>query len=253
MSWGTGTVQHWAMATGLCAAVAGCGRLSFEELEGTGVVSHTDSSWTRVVVFDAESDPCPGEWTTPTQSPPVTCSRWTYDGQPPVKPSFSASFPSPLESYTEVRGLVAGYQYGSTDGFSPGGESIDEVFVDGITISHGTPRTHLWTYAAALSEDLSGGGVCPCKGGSKPPAWVGSHYYCESANTGMWEYGQWYADDPLWDRDSTDGSCNAPFDGAWFERPLDQPSNAPIEVRIMANHNTNDEDIGIARLELYVR
>ena len=45
------------------------------------------------------------------------------------------------------------HQYGSPDGFNTGTDSIDSHYIDGISITHGNPRTHLWSYVA---------GNCPC-------------------------------------------------------------------------------------------
>ena len=66
--------------------------------------------------------------------------------------------------------------YGSPDAFGythSSSQTIDEAYVDGISITHGTPRNHLFTYAAAWK--ITG---CPCKGGKEPPAFVGNNYYC---------------------------------------------------------------------------
>ena len=48
-----------------------------------------------------------------------------------------------------------GYQIGSPDAFATGLQTVsplDSYYVHGISITHGTPRNHIWTYAAGLSE-----------------------------------------------------------------------------------------------------
>ena len=46
--------------------------------------------------------------------------------------------------YTEVCGFVAGYQYKTPDAFRGKTASIDSVYLDGISITHGTsPRNHI--------------------------------------------------------------------------------------------------------------
>ena len=82
-------------------------------------------------------------------------------------------------SYNRVCGRVRGYQKGSPDGFRGG--NIDG-YVDGLSITHGNPCQHIWTYAIGHSDQ---GGVfnkCPCAAvsGISPPSFVGSNYYCES-------------------------------------------------------------------------
>ena len=56
-------------------------------------------------------------------------------------------FSSPVQ-YTQVCGRVRGYQKGSTDAFyGPQGPSIDGPYVDGVSITRGSPRQHIWTFA----------------------------------------------------------------------------------------------------------
>ena len=41
--------------------------------------------------------------------------------------------------------------------------SLDGVYVDGISITSGNPRKHVWTYAVGLSDDRQSKNVnCPC-------------------------------------------------------------------------------------------
>jgi hypothetical protein len=49
------------------------------------------------------------------------------------------------------------------------------VFVDGITLTYGDPREHIWTFAAA--DNVS---KCPCSGGSPAPPEVRSDYSCDA-------------------------------------------------------------------------
>ena len=44
---------------------------------------------------------------------------------------------------------IIGYQYTSPDGMYRH-ENIDSVYVDGITVTHGSPRQHIWTLYAGL-------------------------------------------------------------------------------------------------------
>ena len=84
-------------------------------------------------------------------------------------------------SYQRVCGRARGYQKGSPDGFLLSGD-INTPYIDGLSITHGTPRQHIWTYAIGHTDGHSGSFNCPCAAipGSAPPSFVGSDYYCES-------------------------------------------------------------------------
>eukprot|EP00033_Pygsuia_biforma_P002043 GCRY01002271.1.p1 GENE.GCRY01002271.1~~GCRY01002271.1.p1 ORF type:complete len:312 (+),score=36.85 GCRY01002271.1:131-1066(+) len=91
-----------------------------------------------------------------------------------------------------VRGNVVGFQFGTLDAFGNG--AIGTSYVDGFSFTalyEGT-RTHLWSYAVGYGtcSDLETcslrsalAAMCPCEangGGSAPPAFVGSQYYCDT-------------------------------------------------------------------------
>ena len=68
-------------------------------------------------------------------------------------------------NYTKVCGRVRGYELGAVpDGIYPnhrGSPYIDGVYVDGVSITHGSnPRQHIWTYIAGHVEDSNN--ACPC-------------------------------------------------------------------------------------------
>ena len=77
--------------------------------------------------------------------------------------------------------------------------------MDGVSLTHGSPRQHIWTFAAALSRQVSTShpNYCPCitsAQGNEPPDFVGEDYFCDS---GRQEYvfmspPQFYSADPLW-------------------------------------------------------
>ena len=63
-------------------------------------------------------------------------------------------FSSPVP-YTQVCGRMRGYQKGSTDAFANiQGSSIDGPYVDGVSITRGSPRQHIWTFAIGLQENI---------------------------------------------------------------------------------------------------
>ena len=82
-------------------------------------------------------------------------------GQELVRSCASATYLINFQ-YNRVCGRVVGYQYGSPDGFLTG--NVNQRYVGGVSITHGSPRQHVWTFAAASSEN---GTVrprenCPC-------------------------------------------------------------------------------------------
>ena len=56
--------------------------------------------------------------------------------------------------YNKVCGRIIGYQVASPDAFRRHifGSAINQAYVDGVSITHGTPRNHIWTYAAGVAE-----------------------------------------------------------------------------------------------------
>ena len=65
---------------------------------------------------------------------------------------------------------------------------INGSYVTGISITHGDPQQHLWTYAAGRYEDSFGGytyrQACPCDTNNEVyiPAFVGASWLCESGD-----------------------------------------------------------------------
>lgn len=206
--------------------------------------------WTRVADVDAATGSCPAGWE-PLADPPV-CWVSPAGCAPPVERP--VSFDVPLATYTEVRGYVAGHQFGTTDAFKPseaGGASVDSVYVDGVSITVGTPRAHVWTYASGVFA--TGGDTnrqtCPCEGGVAAPGFVGERHHCDSANDARSLSIVWHG--AIWDETGTDAACATGASPMWFETALDVATSAPLEVRIM--HDQCDETVGVARVQLWAR
>ena len=171
------------------------------------------------------------------------------------------TFPTDGVRYSKVCGQARGYQYFSTDGFGESTNNIDTYYVDGVAITYGSPRHHLWTYAAGLSDDgnfLSGTLNCPCAKypGRNPPEFVGQDYYCESGITGRWQENNRLAyDDPLWDGDGCGegNSCCDQTGLPWFHRTLPQEVGDDIEVRLCCSNHLSNENIYVDLVEIYVQ
>ena len=217
------------------------------------------NGWRRVAYLNM-SDPsqqCPSVWREIT-TPHRVCGRRSTgncDG---------LTYTTGIVQYNQVCGRIIGYQVGNTDSFGTGSSLIDSYYVDGISVTHGSPRQHIWTFAAGYDEQTSPFPTshCPCITGntaaqSSIPSFVGQNYFCES---GLTVYpginGPFYSNgDPLWDGqgcglNSTCCTFNSP---PWFNVQLPSPTTNNIEVRICSNVGISQEDTPIQLMELYVK
>ena len=125
-----------------------------------------------------------------------------------------------------------------------------------MSITLGSPRKHVWTYAVSLSDDsaLNNQSNCLCAKhpGRDPPAFVGNHYYCES---GYRVRSQYHTEDPLWDGIgcSANNNCCANTDQPWFFRQLVVKRQDDIEERLCINHGFDDEGVLVEQIQLYVQ
>ena len=179
----------------------------------------------------------------------------------------SATFDLHGLRYTHVCGKIIGYQQKTPDAFyhyyNNRGLTIDDTYVDGISLTHGrNPRKHIWTFAAAVQEAVSSSGnryICPCTNTNNTvsipiPPYVGSDYFCDTASENDFQF-RFYPNDPLWDgqgcgRLNTCCSFNNP---PWFMKELPSPTRESIEMRLCANQARTDEDIPFESTELYVQ
>ena len=224
------------------------------------------TGWRRVAYLNM-SDPsqqCPSVWQEIT-TPHRVCGRRSTSGS-----CEGLTYPAGSVQYDQVCGRIIGYQSGTPDAF--GGDatigpssSIDSYYLDGVSVTHGSPRQHIWSFAGGLDEGNPGPGyvsypyTCPCVPGSTsgPPLFVGQNYFCESGIT-QWNTRThifWPNGDPLWDGQgcgSTSSCCtfNSP---PWFNIQLPSPTTDGIEVRICGNEANHNEDTPIQLMELYVK
>ena len=166
--------------------------------------------------------------------------------------------------YSKVCGKIRAYQYGTPDSFRNTGRgsnpSINTYYVDGISLTLGNPRRHLWTFAAALDEvGTIPSSNCPCtrsdqaSRATQPPAFVGNDYFCDTASATQYQY-IFYADDPLWDGIGC-GPQNTCCTGTspWFYRQFPQPTTDYIEMRVCSDQGTGNEDIAVETIDIYVQ
>ena len=167
------------------------------------------------------------------------------------------------DSYNKVCGQVRGYQFGSPDAFLPynSNPNIDAIYVDGISITYDSnPRKHIWTYACGAFADGANRWSCTCNNGSTGttvPSFVGNSYYCESGNPAVNTFiNALYSNDTLWDGQHCgilEQPCCIYPKMPWFTKTLNETTSQDIELRMMANERTNDEDTPVYVIELFTR
>ena len=106
--------------------------------------------WTRVadINMTRPNENCPAGFRKVTASGKTMCG-----GQ--SRSCISTTFSSHGLQYSRVCGKIIGIQYATPDAFDPyglQGESIDSVFVDGIVLTRGSPRNHIWTFANGVNQ-----------------------------------------------------------------------------------------------------
>ena len=214
--------------------------------------------WMRVAELDMtnSSHQCPsglrqrndiGKRTCVPNSDSATCS--------------SVTFLVNALDYSKVCGRIIGYQYSSTNAFynsvsSP--QSIDTYYVDGVSLTHGNPRQHIWTFAAAYGETSNSDSICPCTNTNTPstappPAFVGNDYFCDTgSNVSSSTFND---DDPLWDGAgcgplSTCCSFNTP---PWFYKQLPQHTTDDIEMRVCRDQGAGNEDVALEMVDIFIQ
>ena len=224
---------------------------------------NSTDGWTRLAYLDMTDATvnCPSEFRLYQSGGVRSCGR-------PVSSSgscISVQFPSNGISFFQVCGRVTGYQYASPDAVDniliPNSyhNDLNSYYVDGVSITSGSPRQHIWTLMAANYERfVDGRHVCPCATGSTQSvqSFVGDHYFCESGIAGTTYHEQLYTSDPLWDGQGCGSRetacCNAPGI-PWFRRDYGNTTTTDyIELRVCGDEGTDNEDNPVSYYEIYV-
>ena len=215
-----------------------------------------EGGWMQVVDVDMNrDDSCPGTWHRFSTLSKRLCIGYTAGCS-------SAYFYAKGYTYDTICGQARAYQRGSPDAFSNFHKhSFDGPYVDGISITLGSPRKHVWTYAAGLGDDFNNHDHsyccnCPCAvyPGPPPPAYVKNDYYCESGDVGSYDVNALYLNDTLWDgHDCTafNGCCDR-AGMPWFFRKLLTHVTEDFEIRICKDGGFNDEDIAVEKLDIFI-
>ena len=233
---------------------------NMEELCGSG------GGWTRLAYLDMtdSTENCPSGFRLLQSGGVRACGRPTSSGGNCT----SVQFPSNGISYSQVCGRIVGYQYASPDAViseDSHHNDINSYYVDGVSITRGSPRQHVWTLMAGLIEAsifYDGRYNCPCSQGSTQnstlQSFIGNDYFCESGNPATDGSVQFilYTSDPLWDGKgcgSLEGNCCTAPGLPWFHKVLNTTTTDYLELRVCGDQASSDEDSPVSFYEMYVK
>ena len=213
--------------------------------------------WRRVLYLNM-TDPttnCPSGWELATRQSRIVC------GRPSARSAEcdSAIFPVTGGYYSSVCGSIRAYQRNKPDAFEPYNDgvatTIDSAYASGVSLTHGSPRQHIWTFAAGAKENApESTKSCPCDAtiDITIPPFVGEDYFCESGVNSGGTSG-FHPDDPLWDGSgcTTSSTCCSFNNPPYFTKQLSNPTSDDIEARLCGLGSK--EDTPIEFMELYVK
>ena len=167
-------------------------------------------------------------------------------------------------SYSQICGKVTAYQYRAPDAVANVGSRINDLnsyYLDGISITRGSPRQHVWSLMVGLFEnsvprrsDMSN---CPCATGSPVQSFIGNNYFCESGNPNNTIPNKIFSNDVLWDGENCGSNerycCSAPGQ-PWFHRDYGTNTTTDyIELRMCSDDGWRDEDAMLSKYEIYIK
>jgi hypothetical protein len=215
--------------------------------------------WTRVIELDMRnsSHQCPSGLRQRTFSGTRTCARNTDS------PGCSTVFLSATSQYSNVCGKITAYQHGSPNTFEyRNSRLINGTYVDGVSLTYGSPRTHIWSFAAGLDEVGTYPQYnCVCTNTNlanrtrPPPAFVGNNYFCDTTASTSFTNGLFYSNGLLWDGTGCGplNTCCSFNNPPWFYKQLSQPTTDDIEMRVCRDQEPENEDVLVEVIELYVQ
>ena len=176
----------------------------------------------------------------------------------------STSFSSHGVEYSRVCGRIIGYQFGRTNGLlanHANQRSIDSSFLDGIVLTYGSPRFHIWSFVAGHDQINNREENCPCNLETSIqhviPSYVQNDYFCDSGhNLATQPSLIYHVSDPLWDVDGAgcvQGSCCQFNSPPWFCKDLPHPTSEDIELRLCLDDVIADEDAPFEVVEIYIQ
>lgn len=221
--------------------------LSVLELNVQQVPSCGDGYWIEVANINTtdSSRSCPSPWTEVSSPSRLCTSSSCFNG------GSGAMFTVPIP-YTRVCGRALGVTTGFPDAFLPSelsGATINETYSDGLSVTYGSPRNHIWTLAVGHSATDAPFPRCPCANSDRseaplPPPFVGENYFCASVSR---------LAENVWDGINCSGPCCQFNSPPWFSTTLPASTSDSIEVRICRDEEASDEAIFIQELQIFVQ
>ena len=211
--------------------------------------------WTRVAELDTNNTTqCPGDLRYLDDTFTNNVSVCGINGTFRFGGCSSAAFSLSGILYSRVCGRIKAYQFGTPEAFHLT-RDIDSVYVDGISLTHGNPRQHIWTFAADSNTNSAN---CPCSPSDQTTPtpsldFVGEDYFCNTASDDSSL--TYHFDNPVWNGDGCiPGNMCCSFNSPpWFYKQLPRPTTDDIEMRVCADDLRSIEDIGIESLEIYIQ
>lgn len=213
--------------------------------------------WIKVEDFNLEANneiECPGGWEKAV-SDGISHCRLPRDDIPCQSSIYSTNF-----SYSQVCGRVKSYQIGRTTAFYPYtlSQNFNSSYLDGVSITRGTPKEHIWSFASGFFSISNTEFLCPCINNNLDviPSFVGDNYFCDSGTNEEAAFREFYGDNPLWDGAGCEAGNGCCARGPYFFANLTKASCDPLEARICLSVKGNDRErvnIGVTIIELYVK
>ena len=192
----------------------------------------SDGKWMRIAFLNMSdpSEQCPDGWRE-VLSPIRTCRRQLHTN------INSVNYTSYGIPYSMVCGRIIAHQFGNPDGFlgynNQNQRTLDDAYVDAISVTFGHPRNHiLWTFAA--EKGICDNQICSCSGTIiAAPPFINEDYFCYHEKR---DSNAFLDENPLWDGKSCVSSACCEFNNPpWFCKQLDQPTTEDIEIRLMSS------------------
>ena len=215
--------------------------------------------WTKIAHFNAiKANSCPKGFQFHKQGQSKACGRMSTKTSSCQSLNFPVGF-----DYQRACGRVFGHQLGHTSALYNGAKTIDGPYVDGISLTHGSPRKHIWTFMSSFSAiqakytKLN----CPCSKGSiqKVPSFIGNDYFCESGLHTKWHqkfYTKMFPD-RLWNRINcgvVERPCCIRKDLPWFNKVLTAgTTDEDIEFRLCGTGGTDKKDTPFYFYDIFVK
>ena len=175
----------------------------------------------------------------------------------------SVTFPVDGPQYSHVCGRATAYRWGRNFAFLRYNPNVasNGAYVDGLSLTHGTLQTHIWTFASGMfsgtNSDNHPNIRCPCDPGNTfgSPPFVGNDYFCDSvATVNSWlEQLQFFSDNALWDGQDLLNPCYGLNNPPWFNKTLSEPTTDDIELRMCFFEPPYASNVGLELLEVYVQ